>query len=324
MFKHFQQTQEWKRIKELAGNEIINLPNTFIQLTSSPIGKVGYVPPISPLEVDLHEVYKAAKKADCIFVKIDLQSEGNVNLNKSEHFKIKKSKSIRLQNDILVDLTKSEEDLKNDIHRKVNYNIRSSIKKSIKTEIGYSDELFERFLKLYLETKKRHNYSGRGEEYLRNVWKVFSNVIQKSREELKSNLTDNKSKAIHQELQPHVLISITSYKVEDLVAWFMIRYGDTLFYPYGGSSLKHKRIRATYGHTWNTFLELKKIGIKTFDWMGIEVDKKGEVLKEGFGGFKSQFGGRHVRYTDSVDLVISSFKYSLFQKLLWLKNILRR
>ncbi|MDQ7020598.1 MAG: peptidoglycan bridge formation glycyltransferase FemA/FemB family protein [Candidatus Dojkabacteria bacterium] len=208
---------------------------------------------------------------------------------KSEKYHLKKTKAVRLQDNVLIDLEKSEEDLLNDIGRKVKYNIRYAAKNNVEIKFEDSDEAFNKFIKIFLETKSRHSYYGRNESYIRTVWKIF-----KESEETE------------------VKIATAYVGDEIIVSWFLLGCEGVLYYPYGGSLLIHSKLKPTYLQAWEVIKWAKENNYKHFDWMGIETDKNGQVL-DGFGSFKMQFGGRQVKYNDSYDLVINQAQYTILK-----------
>lgn len=291
---HFQQSQAWKKVKERVGNKTYEVQNIWFQTTKAPLlgYEIGYVPPVKFSEISLEDIKQKASELDLAYVTVDFEdtseSFGADKKRMLELLGVENSKSVRLQRNVLVDLTKSEDALLSDIHRKVKYNIRYGAKKGVRTEFKSTQDSFETFLKLFKETKARQRFFGRNEYYLRAVWHTF-------REE-----------------GIEIIIATSWFNDEPLVSWFLIGFEGTLYYPYGGTSDKQMKLKSTYTHAWELFKYAKKKGYRTFDWMGIE-EPNTEGKYEGFSAYKVQFGGDIITYADSVDIVIDPKRYRLLK-----------
>lgn len=285
MEKHFLQSEYWREIKENLGNKTYDAGNIWFQTTKVPgLNKyIGYVPRATLKDIDWKLLYVAGKKANCVYISVDPLNQNLDKTHKVQDTKYKLLQGIptHLQENVVIDISKSEEDLLSNMKQKHRYNLKLSQKKGVKFKIGDSEEMFEEFLKLYNETVQRQNYFGRSEEYLRTVW---NNLAE-----------DNRS------------IATVYFEGKPLSSWMLFLYEDTIYYPYGGSSDEYKNVMATYTLVWELIKWGKERGFKYIDLWGIEKDKKGEY--DGFSRFKLGFGGGHIFYEDTIDLVIDSKLY---------------
>ncbi|MBI3341536.1 peptidoglycan bridge formation glycyltransferase FemA/FemB family protein, partial [Candidatus Curtissbacteria bacterium] len=97
-----------------------------------------------------------------------------------------------------------------------------------------------------------------------------------------------------------------------LVAWMLFNFGDTLYYPYGGSSDLHRDVMASNLIAWEAIKLGQKLKLKAFDmWgaLGPNADPKDAWF--GFHRFKSGYGPRNVEYIGSFDLVVNKPLYHL-------------
>jgi lipid II:glycine glycyltransferase (peptidoglycan interpeptide bridge formation enzyme) len=279
----------------------------WFQTTKIPVVNkfAGYLPRVDLNEVDFEALYYAAKKVNCIYVTIDpinikLKNQETKELKNSK-FKIQKAKPVHLQNNVIINLEGTDEEILNRMKQKYRYNIRLATKKGIQTKFENSDEAFETFLKIYLDTKKRHNYFGRGESYLRKVWQKLGEFEKKDNKEYRQIVT-------------------TYYENKPLTSMFLFLYEDTVYYPYGGSSDEYRNFKPTYLQIYEVLKWAKNKGYKHFDFWGIE-EEVGE--NDGFSSFKLGFGGDEVRYEDSIDLVISPVIYKLLMIAMWFREKLK-
>jgi len=263
------------------------------QLTLHKIPKtskyVGYLPkgPLPDKEL-VEALKKISQKENLAFIKI----EPNVEILNSKfqipNSLIKSPKPLFTKYNFVLDITKSEEDLLKNMYPKTRYNIRVAEKHQVKVEERVDDEAFEIYLKLYFETTKRQGYHGHNKTYHQKIWQA---------------LRDAK--------MARILISF--YQEKPLTAWMLLNFKETLFYPYGGSSLEHKEVMANNLVAWEAIKLGKKMKLKYFDmWgaLGPNADHKNPWF--GFHKFKMGYGGKHVEYLDTYDYVLNWPIYFLF------------
>lgn len=283
---NFLQSQYWRTIKEKLGNKTYSSGNVWFQTTKVPgLNRyIGYVPRPKLSEIDWNQLYEEGKKANCVYISIDpddLKVEGN--RIQTEHT-LHQGTPTHLQENVILDISKTEDELLAAMKQKHRYNLKLAQKKNVVVKISGEEAMFEEFLKLYAETVKRQNYYGRSEEYLRTVW-----------ESLKQETTE----------KPLSLIATAYFEGKPLSSWMLFLYGDTIYYPYGGSSEENKNVMATYSLVWELIRWGKQNGYTKVDLWGIEPGSD-----DGFSRFKLGFGGEYIVYADTIDLVIDSNLYS--------------
>ncbi|MBI2022932.1 peptidoglycan bridge formation glycyltransferase FemA/FemB family protein [Candidatus Daviesbacteria bacterium] len=106
------------------------------------------------------------------------------------------------------------------------------------------------------------------------------------------------------------------YKKTPVVAWMLLNFKDTLYYPYGGSSFLYKEAMASNLVAWETIRLGKKMGLKKFDmWGALGPDAAPSDPWFGFHRFKQGYGGRLVEYLGSFDIVFNKPLYSIFTRI---------
>lgn len=197
----------------------------------------------------------------------------------------------------LLDLTKSETELMAVMHPKTRYNIGLAIRYGVQVYESVRDEDFEIYLKLYFETTKRQRYFGHTPQYHRLVWETLKKAKM-----------------------ARILIGV--YQKKPLVAWMLFNFGDTIYYPYGGSSFEHREVMASNLVCWEAIKLGKKMGIKTFDmWGALAPDASERDPWFGFHRFKAGYGPEHVEYTGTYDLILKNSLYKTLNaadKLRWM------
>lgn len=257
---------------------------------------VGYLPKSSmPTEQVLNYLREEGKKRNALFIKIepDVQKKKfketvPSTLRESPHPLFPKWTQV-------LDISKSEKDLLTEMKSKTRYNIRLAERKGVKVDEVTNDEGFQQFSKLYFETTARQKYHGHTPGYHKIVF---------------SHLKDGIS---------HILLA--SYKDEPLAAYHLFHWNDTLYYPYGGSSDKHRNLMATNLIMWEAIRLGKRLGANKFDmWGSLPQNYDRSKPWSGFTRFKEGYGTEFVEFIGSYDLVINSPLYSLFNIILSIRK----
>lgn len=200
---------------------------------------------------------------------------------------IKAKKALFTKYNFVLDLTRSEEQILAGMHPKTRYNIKVAQKKGVEVYESVGEKDFEIYLKLYFDTTKRQKYFGHTPHYHKLVWQTLKDAKM-------------------------ARVLIGKYQKKPLVAWMLLSFGDTLYYPYGGSSTEHKDVMASNLVAWEAIKIGKKLRLKNFDmWgaLGPEPDTKDPWF--GFHRFKAGYGAKHVEYIGTFDLVLNPTLYRL-------------
>lgn len=303
LVEHIIQSWEWGEFRKKAGLDLVRLGHfegnrllMAYQLTfhTVPFLKqtIGYFPkgPM-PDETMIKALTDVGQKRNAAFIKIEPHVTSDKRHATSDRLRqlglIESKKSLFTKYNFLVDLTKSEEQLLAAMHPKTRYNIGVAQKKGVVVydSVGASD--FEIYLKLYFETTKRQKYFGHTPHYHQILWET---------------------------LKPAKMarILVGTYAGQPLVSWMLFNFGDTLYYPYGGSSIEYKEVMASNLVCWEAIRLGKKIGLRVFDmWGALAPDAKESDPWYGFHRFKAGYGPVHVEYVGTYDLVLKPQIYNI-------------
>ena len=316
---HPLQACEWGQFREKTGIKVIR--DDDFQLTIHKIPKlpfsIGYLPkgnlPDKKLVEKLREI---GKENNCIFIQLepnvpasmvnDKWSMVNNNLVPAAH-------PLFTKYTFQLDLTKSEEELLKNMHPKTRYNIKVAEKHGVKIIEDNSDKAFTEYLKLTEETTKRQKFFAHTKSYHELMWQT-----------LKANSAQTTD---YSKLTAHLLLA--QYKPKSVVgspktlaAWILFTFKDTLYYPYGASSDKHRETMASNLIMWEAIKFGKKLGLKKFDmWGALGSDPDPKDPWYGFHKFKQGYGAKLVEFIGSYDLVINPVLYKLYKvadKIRWL------
>lgn len=293
---HLVQSPEWGEFKSSFGTPAVRVG--IIQYTKHKIPFTnlfyGYCPKVNPSDINWKEIEKSAKENHCININFDVpnvlkgSSKGKSAVETLQKNCRQAPKSTFARHNILLDITKSEEEILGNMHTKHRYNISYAQRKGVRVEKAKNQQDFEDFYNLTRETVERQKFYTHPKSYFQKIWDLMN------------------PKGIC-----HILIG--KYENEALAAWLFFTYEGILYYPYGGSSEKHKNLQASSLIAWEGIKLGKKLGCHTFDMWGASDDPNDKSDPwYGFTNFKLRFGGRFVEYIDSYDLVVNKPMYYAF------------
>jgi lipid II:glycine glycyltransferase (peptidoglycan interpeptide bridge formation enzyme) len=296
MPEHIVQSPLWGKFKESYGTPAVSAGNVLYTKHKIPFSNYyyAYCPRVDPLKIDFEELRDSAIKNECINVNFDVPNVIKGSDKEARAIEILKEECVPAPRDqfakgnVLLDITPSEDELLSSMHKKHRYNIKYAQRKGVTVKEAADESDFDVFYKLFDDTNKRQKYYGRPRLYLKNLWDMF--------------------------LEKDMARILTAYyQDEPLASWMFFIHDDVIYYPYGGSSEKHRNLFGSNLVAWEGIKIGKKMGCNTFDMWGTAVDPEDkEDPYYGFTNFKMKFGGKHVVYIDSYDLVLNASVYNMF------------
>lgn len=301
MKTHILQTKEWSDFKSSYGSTSIEAGNVFYTKHAIPLTNnfYAYCPRVNPLDIDFEKLKKSLIKNNCIACHLDVPNiikGSNEETASLEILEMHCSKSPRdefAKGNFILDLTPSLEEILNNMHPKQRYNIKLAEKKGVTVRKSSKDlkEDLDVFFELYKDTAKRQGYFYRSKDYFEKMIEAFEK--------------NGKKDAIY--------FLIMEFNGIPLSAWMLFIYDGALYYPYGGSSTEYRNLQPNSLVGWEAIKFGKKHNCEYFDMWGAAYDLEDkDDPYYGFTDFKRKFGGQHVQYIDSYDLVINAPAYHLF------------
>ncbi len=302
---HPLQSKKWGEFREKTGIKVVTGKN-FI-LTIHPIPKtkftIGYLPKGNNITQELlNELQIIGENENCIFIQIEPNIEkGNATYN----FKniTPAAHPLFTKYNFILDISKSEEELLKNMSQKTRYNIKLAQKKGVTILKDNSESGFKDYLNLTKETTERQKFYSHTQKYHQLMWDTL-----KSSEKINTD-----------ELSAHLFIA--KYNNETLAAWILFVFGDTLYYPYGSSSSKHREVMASNLLMWEAIKFGRSLGLKNFDmWGALGENPNPNDPWFGFHRFKQGYNPRPVEYVGSFDFVINNklyFLYKIADKIRW-------
>ena len=197
---------------------------------------------------------------------------------------IQSTQSVQPSNTLLLDLTKTEDQLLAEMHQKTRYNIKLAKRKGVIIEKvdNYLDaiNIFERLIE---KTSIRDKFTPHSKDYYRKMLKSMGKNVN---------------------------LWLAKYDDLVLVANIIVNFGDTITYLHGASSDKHKNLMAPHLLQWEQIKWAKNNGFKMYDFWGIS---DSDPQWAGFTRFKKGFGGCSKNYPGTFDLVYNQRAYKIYK-----------
>jgi len=195
-------------------------------------------------------------------------------------FPVSQTINVQPSQTLILDLTKSEDEILQAMHQKTRYNIRLAEKKGVKV-VEASAGRFEEFWQLLTSTGDRDEFNLHGRSYYQNMLKIGNSFVK---------------------------LLFAEYQGKPLAGNLVVFFGDTATYIHGGSSNENREAMAPYALQWHNIKLAKQLGYKYYDWHGVDETKWPGVTR-----FKMGFSGQVVKYPGTFDLVYDDAWYNIYK-----------
>ncbi len=236
-------------------------------------------------------IKQIAKAENCVFVRVRpqlLATEENLKILNDLNHK-KSPMHLAAEHTVILDLTKSEDDLLKSMRRQTRYEVRQAEKKGITVKKSNSKEIFEEFHKVQLETAHRQNFIP-----------PTMKILDAEREAFAED-----AEIYYAETKEH----------EKIAYGLIISGGNETDYFEAASTPLNRKLPGAYALLWQAIRDAKKSGQTRFNLWGIAPAGQPHHRYAGVTTFKTGFsGGETVEFVPAHDLVIKKFAY--------LKNLL--
>lgn len=247
---------------------------------------------LAVLEFLFNEIKHLAKKEGAIFLRCDPAWRENENLQKimtSAGFIF--SGQVQPRSTLILDLSLSPDDLLQQMKQKTRYNIKVAQKNNITLDQG--GKYLPDFWSLMKKTSKRNDIVSYANDYYQKLWQV---------------------------LEPAQMAKIVVAKDGERViaANFMVALGEWQVYLYGTSDYDYRSKMAPYLLQWQSILEAQSLGLKHYDFWGVDEDRWPGVTR-----FKTGFAPNKefTTYIGSWDEVYQPLWYNMYKLMKKFKNL---
>lgn len=320
----FLQSWEWGEFQETAGNKIFRfgvedegkLVDVITLIKKRLFFGFGYffAPrcfnfqlSITHYELLFEKIKELAKKEKCIFLRFEPIKKLEI---RNKKYQIIETIPLQPKKTLILDISKSEEEILKQMHSKTRYNIRLAERNGVETQFVASmdnaKEDFEEFWKIMQETNERDGFRLHSKEYYQKM--LFN--IQYS---ISNNHSISNNKYSNTDLLIKLIVAKYQNKIiaGNIVAFF----GDTATYVHGASANEQRNLMATYALQWQSIKEAKARGCRYYDFFGIDENKWPGVTR-----FKRGFGGEEVNYPGTFDIMFDSVLYKMYNLLRWMRR----
>ena len=297
------QSSEWHKLQEELGEESILVEKEDYQylaiIKPTPVGNYLYCP-YGPVAKDktsfknaLGSLNDLAKDKSAIFIRVEPYDEVfKNNLPDSA----KKSTDLNPKETWILDLTGNDEEFKLRLPSRLLRYHKSAAKKGIIIEKSTNPDDIKYLLKLQQDLASEKGISTFSENYLKT--------------ELK---------------QPFASLYLVKYEGSIIAAGLVFDDKTTRYNLQGAQSNTGRKLHATGILTIQLILDAREKKLKSFDFWGIAPDDAPDDHPwKGFTAFKKTFNGTEVKHAGTYDIVLSPFKYHLYQIIRKVNRFIRK
>ena len=196
---------------------------------------------------------------------------------------------------LILDITKTENELLAQMHEKWRYNIQLAKRKGViikNFQFPISNDQFEKFYGLVDKgTSPRKKIKHHSKEYYKKQLEINSESAK-------------------------FRLFLAEYEGETIAANIVVICGKRATYLHGATGSEHREVMAPHLLQWEQIEYAKSLGCVKYDFWGIvnehTLDKRGESW-EGFTRFKKGFGGYEVNYVGYFDYPLSILWHLLYR-----------
>jgi peptidoglycan pentaglycine glycine transferase (the first glycine) len=175
----------------------------------------------------------------------------------------------------IVDLTKPEDELWQEMHRKARQSVTKSKRLGVRVVTGGGDRLDD-YHRIYRDSAARAGMFARSADTFRVLW---------------------------DELAPRGLVHLSFAELEEtgqpVATLLLTSAGARAFDMYGGTTVDGEKRRANYLLKWEALVRCKQQGFREYDLWGLPHEGIAQ-FKAGFGGFEVTFVGAWALATDRI------------------------
>lgn len=297
---NFLQSPEYSHMNELLGDKVLfedfgGMGHALMIVRNAKRGRYLEIP-CGPL-IDwkskkfriqtINIIAEIGKKEKCVFVRIRPQlTAGQENLKMLADLGLKKSPMhLAAEHTVMVDLTRSEEEMLSSMRRQTRYEVRRADKLGITVEKSNSEDIFKEFHTVQVETAKRQGFIPPNLKTLLAEKEAFKDEIW-------------------------IYTAKTAEPEERPIAYgLVIGNGNEADYYEAASTDLNRKLPGAYALLWRAMRDLKKAGYTRFNLWGVAPAGQPNHRYAGVTTFKTGFGGEIIEYVPAHDLVLSKFGY---------------
>jgi len=241
----------------------------------------------------LEKIKTISKKNKTIFYRLELDIDASKDIevlrqaqnDKNKPFFTKSFEEMQPEHTLILDLTKSEEEILAQMKQKGRYNIKQAEKHNVTVK---KTREIENFYKLYKLTAERQKITFRNRTYFQNLVDLL-------------------------EPKGYCEVFEASAEGEILATAIVTFYKGRATYMFGSSSRENNKVMAPYKLHFEIIKDAKDRGCSQYDFFGVAPEGKENHPWTGVTTFKEKFGGERAELRGSYDMVLKPFEYKVFK-----------
>lgn len=293
----FLQTKDWARFQEVAGRPSLSIAGRAFGLVHSLplVGKYLYTPrwPLADTgREEMRELLSVAEQAGCGWIRIEPETQEVLDQWKAETGVqiVKAPHDMQPRENLVIDVTVSEEELLSRMKSKVRYNVRLAEKKGVRVLATREQKYQKAFFNLIEATADRQGIRAHPKNYYEKMLQVFP--------------------------EEKLTLYAAEYEGEVLAVNLVLFSGDTATYLHGGTSDHHREVMAPVLLQWEQIQEAKRRGCHWYDFGGVSLQTE-LAAWAGITRFKIGFSPetKTVVFPGCYDIIIDDKRYRLYDRL---------
>ncbi len=292
MQQHFLQTEAWAEFQKSQKHEVFYVEKENYQylaiLDKTPLGNylfLPYGPSIRAkkyLKNAISDLKRLASSKNAFFIRIEpllpLSATEIKNLN------LIKTKDIEPKFTQIIDLTVSEDEIKQNFQKEKFRHWRNKEKNNLSVKSTKNPEKIDILYNFYAATAKNNNFAPHDKKYLADQLK-----------------------------HDFATLYYVEYDKKPIAASIVYDDKNTRYYAHAAADYEHRKLYANTILVIQMILDAKKSGKKSFDLWGITPSNDPNDPWYGFTRFKKSFGGTQVEFAGTFDLPLNRQKYQLYK-----------
>ncbi|MBO8128191.1 MAG: peptidoglycan bridge formation glycyltransferase FemA/FemB family protein [Peptococcaceae bacterium] len=186
-------------------------------------------------------------------------------------------------------LDKSLDEIFASLASKTRYNIRLAARRGVKVRDDCGKDDLRVFYDILQETAQRDRFLIRSFEYYEVIWRC---LVEKGMAKL----------------------FMAEYAGEAIAGTLAFAFGDKVWYVYGASSNRHRRVMPNYALQWAMIRWAKSLGCRIYDFRGVSGDLNPDNPLYGLYRFKKGFAGDFTEFIGEFDYPLAPLWYQLWVK----------
>lgn len=274
------------------------------------------------IQKQMNEIIKAlspiAKKEKAIFMRIDpalekTKAEVSAGDSALQALGFKKSHhGFQPEHTLILNITKSEEEILAQMKPKGRYNIGLAKKKGVtvrksdpKAKKQFKKDM-EIFYKILNETTTRDKFHGHGKGFYEQMLKTLS-------ADKKANTPEKAESKAEVSNEASTLLYLAEFEGKTIAGIIVTFYKDKAIYYYGASSNAFRSVMAPYLLQWTAILEAKEKGLQYYDFLGVSPTGAKNHPWAGVTEFKKKFGGDLVAYSPAQEFPFKKLHHFVYR-----------